>query len=177
MLTSSGGGRALTENEIHDFLLQRFFGDHLGHQITARGPWVGDNVPLICSCGDTLTLTANMIAVGKVVTMEQVLSIPERVKAHVTTVPLGSRAPVIPTEIRVPVLGGPDGRTPGTISWDEHMQASINRVTLNRYRLFAKEGSEDARRVADHMHACGGFSYRELVEDLLGYAPKTWRAK
>ena len=71
------------------------------------------------------------------------------------------------SERRAPVQGnhrlprGTQGRAPGTISWEEHLEA---------WRAYAREfPGQNAERIAER----GGFGYGELVE-YLKRPPTTW---
>lgn len=71
---------------------------------------------------------------------------------------------------RAPIQGdywlprGTLGREPGTISWDEHLEA---------YAVYASKygTSQSAERIAER----DGFGYEEITI-LLGHAPKTYQA-
>jgi len=68
-----------------------------------------------------------------------------------------------PAKRRAHVKGDRRGHGPGTITWDEHVQA---------WQAYAKKYSTtcpSALRIA----ARGGFKYTELVY-LLGHQPETW---
>jgi hypothetical protein len=72
-------------------------------------------------------------------------------------------------EKRAPVQGerriavGRSGRVPGTVSWQEHLEAYEDYA-----RLYGRDQS--AERLADR----GGFSYFELVQHLHRF-PDSWR--
>jgi hypothetical protein len=51
---------------------------------------------------------------------------------------------------------------PGTVSWEEHLEA---------FEVYAKRYGRD--QSAERIDERGGFGYLEIVE-FLGHAPKTW---
>lgn len=65
-------------------------------------------------------------------------------------------------EKRAPVQRDSYMKLPGTISWEEHLEAW--HVYHQRWK------GQDAQRIADR----GGFGYREIFE-LIGHYPETWR--
>ena len=87
----------------------------------------------------------------------------------VTMTPHRHDCPTCTCGRRAPVQAayGQDKRAPGTISWEEHLEA---------YEGFAREYPFSAsRQTAAWLAERGGFGWNELVR-FLGREPTTWKA-
>lgn len=82
--------------------------------------------------------------------------------------PATAHVPVTKQNTRAPVQGEhktASSMPPGTVSWEEHLEA---------YAVYVKThgNAQSAERLAER----AGFGYQEITE-LLGHKPKTWKAR